>query len=188
MEQLSRKKRRQLERQNGYKNRHPRKQRKSLMIFVIIAVVGGGLFWLISSAEKTPELGETFPDQGRAHIAADAQHAIYNSNPPTSGPHADSIGWGIYDTEQLDTRLIHNIEHGGIWISYKDITAAELAELQNIARRHPGSVVLTPRSQNDDRIAVASWRRLMRLEVVDVDKIETYIRKYKNRSPERLAY
>lgn len=39
--------------------------------------------------------------------------------PPTSGPHASPLSWGVYDTEVLNDTVIHNMEHGGIYVSYR---------------------------------------------------------------------
>ena len=87
----------------------------------------------------------------------------------------------------VDENLVHNIEHGGIWISYKDISEEEISKLEEIAERHPDSVVLTPRSANDTPIAVVSWGRLMKLTAVDEDLIEEYIKVNINKSPEPLS-
>ena len=46
------------------------------------------------------------------------------------------------------------------------------------------SVVLSPRNSNDSPIAVASWGRLMKLETIDEEAIEEYIRRNINKSPE----
>src|SRR3989344_5078 len=52
-------------------------------------------------------------------VAVGASHEAYNSNPPTSGPHYEQPSrWGVSQAELPDEQLIHNLEHGGIWISY----------------------------------------------------------------------
>jgi len=192
MEHLSRKERRKQQRRQqltptpeGASLRSSGAKELLWVLGAIIVVIGGffTLFWYTS----TPKLGEAYQNQGREHIAVDADHIDYNSNPPTSGPHAQEVDWGIYDEELPDERLIHNIEHGGIWISYKEISDGELEELKEIAKAYPQRIVLTPRSKNDDKIALTSWKRLLRLEMVDKEKIIEFIEKNTNKSPERLA-
>lgn len=124
---------------------------------------------------------------GHDHIAADAPAITYNSNPPTSGPHAGEVPWGFSETSIPDVNAIHNLEHGGIWITYKDISDEQIDELRQLAKRNSQSVVVSPREDNDTAIAVASWGRLMTLDTADVVKIQSFINQNKNRSPEPLA-
>jgi len=172
-----------------HKTRSARKMKKYFSWGIAIAIVGALIFWGISSAEKADEArpGEHQANEGSAHIDVGDEHDEYETNPPTSGSHAESIPFGIYDTEVVDENAIHNMEHGGIWITYKDLSDEDLAKLEEIARKAPRSVLLSPRSANDSRISVASWQRLMHLEEVDVEAIEDYISKNINRSPEPLA-
>lgn len=130
---------------------------------------------------------EEFAIEGRSHVSASAQ-VEYKTNPPTSGSHlAQAINWGIYNQEIDDKAALHSLEHGGIWISYKDLTDGEIQQLQKIAQRNSQSVVLNPRAANDNRIVVASWGRMMKLENVDEALIQKYIDTFKNQSPEKLA-
>lgn len=130
---------------------------------------------------------EEYPIEGRDHVPA-ATEVDYQTNPPTSGSHlGQAEEWGIYDEEIDDKAGVHNLEHGGIWISYKDISDEEISFLEEIGKQNSQSTVVSPRSSNDDKIVVASWGKLMRLESVDKALIQKYIDVYKNQSPEKLA-
>ncbi|GEM_PF-44778 len=132
--------------------------------------------------------GFEIPIMGREHIAVGAVHPPYNSNPPTSGWHYPKPApWGVYEQELPDEVVIHNLEHGGIWISYKDIDAETKSKLKAIAARNPGSVIVVPRSKNDTKIALASWGRLQNMEAFNEKAILDFITENKNRSPELLA-
>lgn len=135
-----------------------------------------------------PPLGEAIEIQGANHIAEGAAHEEYNSNPPTSGSHyAQAAAWGFYDEQLPDEQLIHSLEHGGIWISYKDVDDQVKERLELIARRNSGSVIVTLRPENDTKISLASWGRLENLEGLDEEKINNFIRANKNKSPEPIA-
>lgn len=158
---------------------------KWLAIIMIVSIGGIGLFgwWLRGNPQ-----GESFPIEGREHIAEGQAHAPYRTNPPTSGTHyGQPAEWGVYDKELSDEQVVHNLEHGGIWISYKDMNEEELKTLKKIARTYPQSVIMTPRAKNDSRIALASWGRLQKLETVDVEQIRSFIKNNRNHSPEPLA-
>jgi hypothetical protein len=134
------------------------------------------------------QVGESFPDQGRTHIDIGQSHEPYNSNPPTSGPHyVNPANWGIYSIPLKDEQAVHNLEHGGIWITYKDIDDETKALLEKIARANPGSVIMSPRLENDSKIALASWTRLEKLDSYDETKILEFIKANKNKAPEPLA-
>ena len=160
---------------------------KRIVVVVAIATLGYGLFFL-ARLGREPQRGEEFAIQGREHIAIGATHAPYNSNPPTSGWHyAGPASWGMYQTELPDEQVIHNLEHGGIWISYKDLDTDTTAKLEDLARRFPNSVIITPRVSNDSKIVLASWGRLEKLEAFDEVKILAFIKSNKNKSPEPIA-
>ncbi|OGE86502.1 MAG: hypothetical protein A3J48_00045 [Candidatus Doudnabacteria bacterium RIFCSPHIGHO2_02_FULL_46_11] len=167
--------------------------KKELIVIIVIAVIiaGGGLILALNQPE-TPagqgQLGAEYAIQGAEHIDVGTDHIVYNSNPPTSGPHyVDPAALGFYAETLLDEQLIHNLEHGQIWISYKDADDSVLAELRKIQSQNPGSVVVTKREANDAPIAVASWGRLMALESLDLAAIDQFIKANKNKSPEPLA-
>ncbi len=154
-------------------------------------IVAGGiisiLIWLSIQPEKERP-GERFANQGQEHIAAGAEHPAYNSNPPTSGWHySQPANWGIYQDELPDGNLVHNLEHGGIWISYKDIDQDTKLNIEALAKKYSNKMIVTPRAKNDAKIAIASWTRLLKLEQFDEAAIVAFIKANKNRAPEPNA-
>lgn len=151
----------------------------------VLAIVSGtvyGLFWLASRGE---ELGQAIPNQGQEHIAIGATHLPYNSNPPTSGPHyLQPAAWGIYQIEFPDEVLVHNLEHGGIWISYNNIDKTTKQRIETFAKQYPDKLIVTLRAKDDAKIVLASWRRLLKLDRFDEDTVLSFFKANKNRSPE----
>src|SRR5688572_15663802 len=94
----------------------------------LLVLIGGimalmvGIFILGNKAEApkdTARVGQKMEDQGQKHLKEGETFTEYNSNPATSGPHNPSPApWGIKDQEIPDQTLVHNLEHGGIVISY----------------------------------------------------------------------
>ena len=90
-----------------------------LLVGILIVVAAGYGISRLPARGQTERPGTAVPTQGAQHISVGAVHAPYNSNPPTSGPHyAQPAAWGVYGSELLDEQVIHNLEHGGVWISY----------------------------------------------------------------------
>ena len=152
-----------------------------------LSIIIIGIIWLASQDKN--QKGEEVPILGRNHVPEGTKVTDYNSNPPTSGNHWPSpADWGFYNTPLADEQLVHNLEHGGIWVSYKDAddqTKTKLLKL--IAQKYPQAVIISPRELNDAKIAVASWGRLMKLETFDETKINEFIKANINNSPEKLA-
>jgi len=166
---------------------------------LILVVVG---VWFLSKSStstkpedsKVPEAVST-PVEGtvdydivsRDHIAQGTNGSGYNSNPPSSGPHWQGPAKnGFYDTALPDQQLIHNLEHGHIWIAYKPDAGDEIKNrLKEIAQKEDWKVVVAPREANDAKIASVAWGRVLKMEDPDYEKIEDFIRTYRNRGPEK---
>ena len=167
--------------------RRQQRRRRTLIVAGIIIVVVGAISWGVWAGTR-PKPGVAIPIQGADHIAVGQSHPPYNSNPPTSGWHyASPAKWGVYATELPDETLVHNLEHGGIWISYHDPNDTEVIDkLSALIKRYPKKVIITLRTKNDDRIAVAAWGRLLKLDAYDAKQIERFIKAFKDKGPERV--
>lgn len=169
-----------------------RKFRNLVIWLLIAAAIAGGAYWVVDYSKKSESRkpGEAIAELGRNHIAVGAAHDPYNSNPPTSGLHYEQWAkWGIYDEQLPDEQLIHNLEHGGIWISYRDKDNQDVIEkLKDIAEDYSVKVILTYRPQNDAPIAVAAWTRLLKLDVFDEKQIKAFIQAFINRGPEQVPF
>lgn len=169
-----------------------RKIRNAVIWLLIVAAIAAGAYWVVQYSKKSESRkpGEAVPDLGRNHIAVGTSHEPYNSNPPTSGPHYEqSAKWGIYDEKLPDEQLIHNLEHGGIWISYRDKDNQDwIGKLKNITDDYSVKVILTYRPENDAAIALAAWTRLLKLESFDEKQIKDFIRALINKGPEQVPY
>lgn len=168
-----------------------RQRRKRLFTWGAVALAVAGVIALVVAANlRRPGPGERIPIVGRAHITQGSRESGYNSNPPTSGPHWPSPApWGVHTQPLPDEALVHNLEHGGVWISYKDGKDTDLADkLAEVAGRYRTKVIMTPRPKNDAPIAVAGWGRLLKLQRFDEARIVEFINAYRGKlGPERTA-
>ncbi len=177
------------------KKNHAIKTTDRTMLWIVgialVAIVGLTIFLLVTKPKTDSAiglLGQQFEDQGRTHIAPGTSHPAYNSNPPTSGWHyAQPAPWGVKTEELSDETLVHNLEHGGIWISYQPdkLSADDKAKLENITNTHT-KTILTPRAKNESLIAVASWTRLLKLDSLDENQINDFIKRNANHAPEQV--
>lgn len=167
----------------------------------IVVVVGLAIyFFVFNNNQALPELNpdfdvasvpdnsEGFESMGQQHVA-DSEPHNYNSNPPTSGAH--NARWvtpiGVFTRQLSDFQLVHNLEHGHVWISYRDDGDTEAIDLlRAIQQKYPDRVIVSYRPENDARIAVAAWTRLLNLDELDSDQIEAFIVRYSDQAPESI--
>ncbi len=172
-----------------------------LLPWIVLALVLAALAWgtwtfyrAINRAADTvgPDLSREFESQGQDHMQ-EGEHATepYNSNPPTSGPHwPDPLRDGIYDTEKPDEAIIHSMEHGRVWISYKSSIPENTKEAIKKLARSQTKIIVTVRDANDSDIAVAAWQRLDTFRVnpdgtFDEQRMLDFIRRYRDKAPEK---
>ena len=148
---------------------------------------GGIALWGKDRWGGSASLGQEVPILGQNHVPPGTK-VEYHSNPPTSGDHWPAPApWGVYRSPQPDEQLVHNLEHGGVWISYQGIDDSTRAKLEVFGQKYPDAVVVTPRPENDRKIALASWGRFEKSDVLNEERIERFIRENVNKSPEPLA-
>lgn len=168
-------------------------------VFVaIIIVLVGGMFGVITlknrSTPEVPRPGVAHEDKGRQHVA-DGTVPYGGQEPPTSGDHSNPVPWQAYEQEISDMNVIHNMEHGGIYISYKpDLPADQVAKIKALffapySRQDfsASKALLAPRAANDAPIIMSSWLRSEKFESFDEEKMVEYYRRNVGKSPEPAA-
>lgn len=124
---------------------------------------------LPSQSPTTTLPGERIPDLGQEHVP-ETDRITYNSNPPTSGPHHQVWAqWGIYNEAPIDEQLVHNLEHGGVIVSYNpaqiqgDTLEQLRQQVETLSQTNP-RIILTPRPTLDAAIALTAWTYLQTLD------------------------
>jgi len=137
------------------------------------------------------------PPPASSHIVNPTDpHPAYNSNPPTSGWHTGgNIGpWGVSTQAIADEISIHNLEHGGVIIHYRQgLDQASVDQLTTLTRELQAQspcIVLVPRPADklqETPIAVTAWTWLLKLDTVDSAKIRAFYRAHIDQGPEKVG-
>lgn len=197
LKQLTKQEQRDLRRQEKETERRATQRARSIRKFrnyaiaiVAIAAVGYGLYLLAKNASPEGEdFSRAIPLMEASHIAVGSQLPEYTSNPPTSGPHyGQTARSGFRDEVIADQYIIHNLEHGDVWIAYHPRVSDEIKqELKQLAA---AKVIITPREANDSDIALAAWGRFdtfdVQNDIVPIERITDFIERYSNKGPERV--
>lgn len=135
------------------------------------------------------------------HIPDDnATPEEWNTEPPTTGPHFGTpVIWGEYEEPIQPARAVHNLEHGGVWISYgDDVPSAEVANVRRFYRDDPTAMLLAPLTELGDEIALAAWHQpiegeegkasgvLAKCKRFDENAFEAFRDTYRFKGPERF--
>lgn len=156
-------------------------RRRGLWIGSAVVVIGALFGWLYMNQPILPgEKVEVMEDQ--SHIPdVTSTHTPYNSDPPTSGPHVESIAnWGVHKDSLPKELLVHNLEDGGVVIYYNNQVEKETIEkLESLVNEYKTHVILTPYPEMADRIALTAWGRIDRLSEFDEERITQFIDRFK---------
>jgi len=157
-------------------------RRRQVLIWVGLAAVALALVGFVGwRATSQPHPGKSVPSMGNQHIEpAQVGSIIYNSTPPTSGPHLTQIApWGIH-TEPIANELqVHNLEDGGVMVQYNCQDCDELvSQLAEVVRRYSDHVILAPYPNMDSTIALTAWGRIDTFDEFDRDRIVAFIEAY----------
>jgi hypothetical protein len=178
-----------------------RKQRQNLMWLagglVLVALIVALVVYNISRSQ--PVAGEqSFATQGNLHIEFGSVSPIaYNSTPPTSGPHYESVAnWGVHNEPVRYEHLVHNLEDGGVVVYYQcPEECPELVEqLREILQPYIDAGDHVALAQNDPAwtlggsqplhqdigapIALTAWQKLLTMDEVDAETIRAFIDRY----------
>ena len=171
------------------------------VVGVVLIMVAAGLVLSRSSSSANIAGQQQFPNLVPApaspHIAeVTSPHGPYNSNPPTSGWHygGGTAPWGVQTQPIADELSVHNLEHGGIVVHYRQgLDQATVDQLTTLARelqQQSPCIVLVPRpadKMTESPIAVTAWTWLLRLDSFDAGTIRAFFRAHVDQGPEKVG-
>ncbi len=140
-----------------------------------------------------------FPGVSRRHIFKPGERPkSWNSFPPTSGPHyAVPAVYGFYDQPLQLARVLHNLEHGGVYMLYGSQTPADtVSKLREVYDQDPRGLIVAPLPELGDKIALGAWTskhpgsaeigtgHLAKCTQVDKGAFDAFIKAFRGRGPE----
>jgi hypothetical protein len=162
-------------------------------IGILVLIVWGMFLIVQKNSPQNEDLSVAFPSNGRDHIdigtGPDLPEDTYNSNPPSSGPHYPNTAIvDFYDEPLEDQFVIHNLEHGDIWIAYHPRISEDSKErLKDFSDRY---VIISPREANEFDISLVAWGRVDSFnlsENIDLEqRIKDFVLRYDDKGPEKV--
>ena len=139
--------------------------------------------------------------EDRSHFPTGETYDGYNSDPPTSGPHADTFApSGVSDPPVAREMAVHNMEHAGVVVWYNceaepaldsDACAELRDQLSQVVLPEAAdgrAVLMTSYSLMDTRIALTAWGFLDTFEEFDEARVRAFITTFEcNFDPENFC-
>ena len=120
----------------------------------------------------------------------------WNTDPPTNGPHYQVAAiFGIYNDEIEAARLVHDLEHGGIFILYGDkVPDSTVEQLTSFYDDHKTGTIMAPLARLGDQFALGAWTsngdnaqgHLAKCKAFDKGAVSAFFRGFQFQGPERF--
>lgn len=131
----------------------------------------------------------TGPGSGVGNHPPEGQSIAYPSYPPTYGAHWPAPAtWGYHAEPVPDERAVHNLEHGGVVVSYNNIPAEAVAALQALLLSYPkdkyNQVKLLIRSYDRipaGTIVLTAWNWVDELPAYDEARVRRFMDAHLNK-------
>lgn len=164
----------------------------AVWIGVAVLIIGGISWWIWSQLPKSEDLSRAVPIENRQHVNEGTTVETYATNPPAGGPHyprTAAVGFYGPGEAPADEYIVHNLEHGDVWITYHPRVGDAVADtLRDFV---DAKVLVSAREANETDIALSAWGRIDTFDlsdgVVPQERIRDFIARYKNKGPERIT-
>ncbi|MDZ4351693.1 MAG: DUF3105 domain-containing protein [Arthrobacter sp.] len=130
-----------------------------------------------AAASRPVEGEQDYPDQSRNHTR---EPVSYPRTPATGGDHAPVwTNCGIYTTPVEQTRAVHSLEHGAVWLSYRpDLATDQIAELTGIAGTQD-YLLLSPVTDQASPVTATAWGKQLSVDNAEDERLAAFITKYR---------
>lgn len=172
-------------------------QNKSCFVLLIATALAFLLAFSEARAQQgqpmppdVPEGVEFYENEGHGHNP-EGTRSFYKTDPPTSGPHDPRwLPPSVYEAgETRPELLVHNLEHGNI-VLYFDRSAlseSEVKWLKDVTNQYLGQwdgMLMVTREDKAHPVIVTAWRAILRLKVLDKEKVLQFVEAFRGRGPE----
>lgn len=130
-----------------------------------------------AAAARPVEGEQDYPDQSRNHTR---EPVSYPQTPATGGDHAPVwTNCGIYPTPVEQTRAVHSLEHGAVWLSYRpDLAQDQIAELTARAGTQD-YLLLSPVTDQASPVTATAWGKQLSVDNAQDERLWAFITKYR---------
>ncbi|NYJ01088.1 hypothetical protein HNR19_001786 [Nocardioides thalensis] len=121
------------------------------------------------------DLVEEYDGLDPTHVPGDVD---YPQSPPVGGNHAPEwLECGVYDVPVREENVVHDLEHGTTWLTYReDLVDADGVE--QLVAQLPDNGILSPYPDQEAPVVITSWGRQLELTGPDDPRIGLFVAEY----------
>jgi hypothetical protein len=175
-----------------------------VVVGVLLGLVGGDKPDVAAVRSDLEAAGCTFrvaevrgyPELSHSITQPDGRSDLWTTDPPTSGPHYGIAAiFGLYEEELQLARVVHNLEHGGVFIFYgEDVPEETVEQLTAFYDAHKAGTIMAPLDRLGDEFALGAWVAdgdlengfLAKCRTFDEDAVSSFFSALQFRGPERF--
>lgn len=163
-------------------SKHQESSSNRTLLYVLLGVGGvavlGMLLWLGLRPEPEITGVVTFPSPSRGHEVG--LNVPFGELPPAGGVH-DPV-WqncGIYDQPLNTANAVHALEHGAVWVTYRqDLPADEVAAIQDRFRGQSFTLV-SPYPEQRSPIVLTTWGVQLEVDDISDGRVARFVDRYR---------
>lgn len=113
----------------------------------------------------------------------------YDGKPPAGGPHSGCWGtWGVHTTPLTPERFVHNLEHGGVVLTYNcpDGCPKEVRWMHDFASTNE-LVVVTEYPELASRFGISAWEARAYSDCLSPSFVRDFYARRVDHAPERFT-
>ena len=155
-----------------------------ILSFALTSFPAGGRAGSAAGGATNPTdgIGTAYADEGAIHVN-EPDSVDYTTVPPHSGNHWPQwADCGVYDFEVPDERIVHNLEHGQIVISYNLTDQGDIDSLVALTEELDDFDfwgILRPYSKLDEgQVGMSAWTVIDVMDGVDQERITRFYNEY----------
>jgi Protein of unknown function (DUF3105) len=159
-----------------------------VVVLIAVGIIGYGVFASMKSNEtwqdKAAKINGIVNYRAQNNPAINSQEhkegpLTYVTNPPVGGAHnpvwQNCMG-DVYAQPIANEHAVHSLEHGAIWVSYKQgLAADQVAKLQKKVQGRD-YMLMSPITNLDKNISLQAWGYQLKVDNADDKQIDEFIK------------
>lgn len=145
---------------------------------VVFALIAYAIVMTVMKNTRTIEGLAEYNIRDWKHVNTEVD---YPQSPPVGGDHHPnwvSCNGDVYDEELDLERAVHALEHGAVWITYKE---GELSkeDLDSLEKKIKNYTFMSPYSDQDAPLVLTAWGYQLELEDAQDPRVDFFIDKFR---------
>ncbi|MEU7901748.1 DUF3105 domain-containing protein [Actinoplanes sp. NPDC049118] len=159
-----------------------------VVVLVAVGIIGYGVYASVKGSEPWQDKAAAIKDivnyRAQKNPAIDSQEhkdgpQTYVTNPPVGGAH--NAQWqncmgDVYAEPIANEHAVHSLEHGSVWVTYKQGLAADQVEKLKEKVEGRDFMLMSPVANLDKNISLQAWGYQLKLDNANDERIDEFIK------------